>query len=97
MQLGKDKKKSQDHRKKTDPFYNTKFWKEMRDFVWVRDEALCQECLRQGVLNPLRRGYNEGHVDHIVPRNRGGSDFDDNLELLCKRCHDSKSAKEKEY
>jgi hypothetical protein len=33
-------------------------------------------------------------VDHIVPRARGGTHEDSNLQPLCKNCHDAKSAKE---
>lgn len=96
MQVGKKREyKKQNHRRKVDPFYNSQLWKDLRDYIWLRDEALCQQCRREGRLMPLRRGYNEGHVDHIVPRNQGGTDDEINLELLCKYHHDAKSAKEK--
>lgn len=34
-------------------------------------------------------------VDHIVPRSRGGSDDERNLQPLCGACHKSKTAREK--
>jgi 5-methylcytosine-specific restriction enzyme A len=34
----------------------------------------------------------EPHVDHIVPRSQGGTDEWSNLQVLCKRCHNSKTA-----
>ena len=92
-----NKKREQLHRKRTDPYYQTKEWKLKRDMVWIRDEALCQQCKREGRLMPLRRGFNEGHVDHIDNRKLGGGDDLNNLELLCKPCHDKKSAKERKY
>ncbi|MFE5159165.1 HNH endonuclease [Streptomyces sp. NPDC056697] len=33
-------------------------------------------------------------VDHIVPASLGGSNEDSNLTLLCRWCHDRKSARE---
>lgn len=37
--------------------------------------------------------FNKYHVDHKTPLSRGGSDFPRNLQLLCKKCNQSKSAK----
>jgi 5-methylcytosine-specific restriction protein A len=56
-----------------------------------RDKGLCQECLRQGRFTGCSTS---APVDHIVPRERGGSDHDSNLQLLCPQCHDDKSARE---
>jgi 5-methylcytosine-specific restriction endonuclease McrA len=37
---------------------------------------------------------NEGDsVDHIVPRSQGGTDEDDNLQLLCRSCNSSKGGR----
>lgn len=34
-------------------------------------------------------------VDHIVPRSRGGSDDERNLQPLCKPCHNAKTGRER--
>lgn len=60
-----------------------------RERIRVRDCGLCQECKRQG------RTSIGTVVDHIKPLWAGGSDEDDNKELLCQTpCHDAKSARE---
>ncbi|MGH1436596.1 MAG: HNH endonuclease [Lewinella sp.] len=76
-------------------YYQTREWKRLRDQVWLRDEGMCKQCEREGRLMPLARGKNHGVVDHIKPRERGGKDSMDNLELLCKPHHDSKSSYER--
>lgn len=34
-------------------------------------------------------------VDHIIPRAKGGSDDERNLQPLCKRCHNVKTGRER--
>jgi len=69
--------------------YQSKEWKIKRNEIRIRDEYLCQECKRNGKIAVGTQ------VDHIKSIKRGGSRLDNsNLELLCKPCHDSKSAKE---
>ena len=71
-------------------------WEKIRARIIKRDNYLCQEHLRRGELlevvvgNP--RHLRSAHVDHIIPKARGGSDQDSNLELLCRACHERKTA-----
>ena len=53
--------------------------------VLTRDYHLCQACLSRDRVTPANQ------VDHIVPRAKGGSDDMDNLQSLCKPCHDAKT------
>lgn len=59
-----------------------------RDRIRQRDCGMCQECKRQGFARAGRV------VDHIIPLWAGGSDEDDNKQLLCDPCHDAKSKAE---
>lgn len=43
-------------------------------------------CVRCG--KKLRKGYVD--IDHIIPRNRGGSDNLNNLQCMCRHCNRSK-------
>jgi hypothetical protein len=59
-------------------------WKRIRQIVRRRDGAVCQYC---GSKAP------DGHVDHIIPLSRGGTDSVDNLLWSCAFCNISKGAK----
>lgn len=63
-------------------------WARLRESILRRDNGLCQECLRNG------RVALATHVDHIIPKSRGGSDDPGNLQSLCVACHKSKTAHE---
>lgn len=49
--------------------------------TWTRIES-------RGVLTETR----PGHVDHVIPRARGGQNDPSNLVLACERCNESKQA-----
>ncbi len=53
-----------------------------RFMIFRRDGYTCQICRRPG-------GVIE--VDHVIPRARGGSNSEDNLQTLCHRCNQGKS------
>lgn len=61
---------------------NSSWWKRSRCKILERDEWICQYC-----------GAPAEHVDHIIPRRRGGSDDEDNLVAACARCNLSKGAR----
>jgi 5-methylcytosine-specific restriction protein A len=72
-------------------FYNSKQWKDTRRTVMLRDDNLCQNCLRNGL-------YTKANVvDHVIEVK---DDYDkrldtDNLEALCHECHNNKTIREK--
>lgn len=64
-------------------FYGTQEWKRLRELVRQRDNRLCVKC-----------GDPAWRVDHIKPREAGGSDDPSNLQTLCNDC-DAKKHREK--
>lgn len=61
-------------------------WMAIRKRVMTRDGGLCVHCRRAGRVTLGEE------VDHITPLERGGTDNESNLQLLCKACHCAKSA-----
>ena len=55
----------------------------LRSEVFARDENACVYC------GEILVG-SDRHVDHIIPRSRGGSDEVSNLATACKACNSSK-------
>lgn len=54
--------------------------------IHARQKYKCAECGTSTKKNK--------HVDHIVPLALGGSNWPDNLQILCPFCNDSKGAKD---
>jgi hypothetical protein len=54
---------------------------EVRIRVWNRDGGKCKRC---GAKEDLE-------FDHIIPVSKGGSNTENNIELLCKKCNRGKS------
>ena len=54
-----------------------------REFVWNRDGGCCQNCSSRDNLQ----------FDHVIPLALGGSNTAENIELLCRKCNQAKSAK----
>lgn len=66
-----------------DALYHTTRWQKCRHVVLIRDDYLCQECKRRGLITPANI------VHHIIEaRNDLTKFFDlDNLESICTECH----------
>lgn len=69
-------------------------WEQRRQRILKRDAGLCQACLANGIVNYCAGKKYGAHVDHIIPRSKGGSEKDSNLQTLCATCHRQKTAKE---
>jgi 5-methylcytosine-specific restriction endonuclease McrA len=55
--------------------------REVRQRVWQRYGGRCAECNADDYLE----------FDHIIPHAKGGSNSDNNIQLLCRRCNLKKS------
>lgn len=64
-------------------------WSDITREVLKRDGYHCANCEAAG--GPY--GSAELHVDHILPRSKGGSDELWNLRTLCRACHEARHAR----
>lgn len=62
--------------------YTTKQWYELKESF----KFMCLSCKKTEPQIKLT-------VDHIVPLSRGGTNFIENLQPLCKSCNSSKGCK----
>ncbi len=63
-------------------------WQKIRKVALQRDRYLCQICLDNGRVTEAQV------VDHIKPKAKGGGDDLNNLQSLCNKCHNHKTARE---
>ena len=59
-------------------------WYKLRSHV-LAEEPLCRMCAALGRVTPAT------DLDHILPKAQGGTDRLDNLQPLCRACHDDKT------
>jgi 5-methylcytosine-specific restriction protein A len=64
-------------------------WEQIKKRIIIRDKGLCQPCLKNGRPTPYTS------VDHIKPKAQRGTDDEDNLQCICKPCHEHKTATER--
>ena len=71
-------------------FYNSKAWRSLRNYK-IQMNPLCEMCESKGLTEPGKE------IDHITAIKDDGQMLNiRNLQTLCKSCHASKSAKERE-
>ncbi len=69
-------------------FYGSTAWKNCRKGFFQAKSGLCESCLRRGLITP---GTEVHHKTPLTPQNIEDPTITlnwDNLELLCKACHD---------
>ena len=64
-------------------FYHSKEWKKLRHEALERDNYLCIECKKRGIITPANT------VHHIKPLRIDPKNAEDlsNLETVCRACH----------
>ena len=101
MQINKRNKpgsKHQAHRIKDVKYYNSPYHRSLRKQAWERDLGKCRSCGVQTNLQSARDNTKRIAIaDHIIPRRAGGEDVLDNIQILCKPCHDKKNVEDKKY
>lgn len=71
-------------------FYSSKYWIDIRK-AFLAENPLCKAHLDEGIIC----GATE--VDHIKPREQGGTEHWDNLQGLCKSKHSKKTYLENRF
>ena len=74
-------------------FYTSLIWRKCRKAFVESKGNLCERCLKRGVIEPgsKDRPLEVHHKVPLTPENIKNPDIAlgwDNLELLCKTCHD---------
>lgn len=72
---------------------STDLWRPLRQYVYERDNGLCQYC-----KEPVE--FNKHHCHHVLELSQGGTNHPTNLKVACVPCHKDRhpfmrSAKEK--
>lgn len=83
------KKKKEDEQLSFDTV-NQKPSKNIKRILYSKQEGRCIGCNVFFLLENFE-------LDHIVPKNKGGPNIDDNLQLLCSRCNRIKGNRSQEY
>lgn len=55
-------------------------WREVRQFVYARDEGKCRYCGMDVELYKC-------HIHHTLPLSESGTNHPSNLKTLCANCH----------
>ncbi len=56
--------------------------------AYERQEHKCPFCVKDGV--DVQYAYEDMQGDHIIPWSQGGRTTDDNLQMLCQKCNNTK-------
>ncbi len=71
-----------------EPHTPNRLWNDKRYAVVERDGAKCRWCSHFETKNLT--------IDHIIPYSKGGIDIVENMQLLCRHCHQKKNKIERE-
>lgn len=87
-QITRQKRRYEHHYHQGKQIYNSSWWKRLRDAHLVK-EPCCELCARFSIVTPATV------VDHIIEIKDGGDPKDpNNLQSLCRSCHNRKTGEE---
>lgn len=69
------------------PFYKSKAWEQARSMALSRDNHLCQDCLKSGIITQAEEVH---HIIELTPENINDPSINtdlNNLVCLCHACH----------
>ena len=69
-------------------FYSSKAWQSCRNEYIKQQHYLCENCMRQGIYRPGEIVHHKIEIDPITIEQPEIALNFDNLELLCRQCHD---------
>lgn len=70
-----------------DRFYKSKRWQRCRDAYFASRNGLCERCLSMGLITPGDEVHHKIHLTLATLDDPSVALSWDNLELLCKSCH----------
>jgi 5-methylcytosine-specific restriction enzyme A len=73
-------------------FYKSAAWEKCREVVLIRDNYLCQDCLKQNKITPADMVH---HIKELEQHPEVALDLD-NLVGLCDSCHNKQHSGPKE-
>lgn len=68
-------------------FYSSKAWQDCRNEYMKRKHYLCENCLKRGIYKPAETVHHKIELDPINIENPEISLCFDNLEAVCRDCH----------
>ena len=68
-------------------FYSSKAWQSCRNEYMKRAHYLCENCLRKGIYKPAEIVHHVIELDPITIENPEIALSFDNLEAVCRDCH----------
>ncbi len=63
---------------------------DVKEKLFKEQEGLCNGCGNEYLMKDF-------HIDHIIPKAKGGGDYYDNYQLLCGHCNTTKGDRPMEY
>jgi len=64
-------------------------WRKRRERIKAKANGMCELCAANGLIVPGT------DCDHKLPKSKGGTDEDENLQWICEECHKRKTQDDK--